>query len=29
MGDNYRPAKTGDKDRPSKQSWKKAQKKKD
>lgn len=29
MGDNYRPAKTGDKDRPSKESWKKAQNKKD
>ncbi|MBN86510.1 MAG: hypothetical protein CL885_03200 [Dehalococcoidia bacterium] len=28
MGDNYRPAKPGDKDRPSKESWKKAQKKK-
>ena len=29
MGDNYRPAQTGDKDRPSQESWKKAQKKKD
>jgi hypothetical protein len=29
MGDNYKPAKTGDKDRPSKEAWKKAQKKKD
>ena len=28
MGDDYRPAKPGDKDRPSKESWKKAQKKK-
>ena len=28
MGDNYRPAKPGDKDRPSQESWKKAQKKK-
>lgn len=29
MGDKYRPAKPGDKDRPSKESWRKAQKKKD
>jgi len=29
MGDNYKPAKPGDKDRPDSKSWKKAQKKKD
>jgi hypothetical protein len=28
MGKDYKPAKPGDKDRPSKESWKKAQKKK-
>lgn len=28
MGDDYRPAKPGDKDRPDSKSWKKAQKKK-
>ena len=28
MGDKYRPAKPGDKDRPDSKSWKKAQKKK-